>query len=67
VGILLVVFLAIYRRGQTSAREFAAFEEEEFTNQMVSDQLEDIPDIVTDEDDFEDEDDLELLDDLEDL
>ncbi|MBT3656911.1 MAG: hypothetical protein HN544_01795, partial [Euryarchaeota archaeon] len=66
-GILLVVFLAIYRRGQTSAREFAAFEEEEFTNQMVSDQLEDIPDIVTDEDDFEDEDDLELLDDLEDL
>ena len=67
VGILLVVFLAIYRRGQTSAREFAAFEEEEFTNQMVSDQLEDIPDIVTEEDDFEDEDDLELLDDLEDL
>jgi hypothetical protein len=67
VGILLVVFLAIYRRGQTSAREFAAFEEEELTNQMVSDQLEDIPDIVTDEDDFDDEDDLELLDDLEDL
>ena len=67
VGILLVVFLAIYRRGQTSARDFAAFEEEEFTNQMVSDQLEDIPDIVTEEDGFEDEDDLELLDDLEDL
>ena len=67
VGILLVVFLAIYRRRQTSAREFAAFEEEELTNQMVSDQLEDIPDIITDEDDFEDEDDLELLDDLEDL
>ena len=67
VGILLVVFLAIYRRGQTSAREFVAFEEEELTNQMMSEQLEDLPDFVTEDEDFDDEDDLELLDDLEDI
>jgi uncharacterized membrane protein len=67
VGILLVVFLAIYRRGQTSAREFVALEEEELTNQMMSEQLEDIPDIVTEDEDFDDEDDLELLDDLKDI
>ena len=66
VGILLIVFLAVYRRGQTSARELAAFEEEELANQMWSDKLEEIPDIITEDEDLE-VDDLELIDDLEEL
>lgn len=67
VGILLVVFLAVYRRGQTSARDFAAFEEEEYSNQMVSDELENMEEDFSDEEEFDEEDDLELLDDLEGL
>ena len=64
VGILLVVFLAVYRRGQTSAREVSMWEEEELEMESISDNLADIPDAVSEE---EFEDDLELLEDLEDL
>ena len=67
VGIILVVFLAVYRRGQNSAREIALYEKEDATFESVGMELEDIPDLVTSEDDFDMEDDLELLDDLEDL
>ena len=67
VGIILVVFLAVYRRGQNSAREIALYEKEDATFESVGMELEDIPDVVTSEDDFDMEDDLELLDDLEDL
>ena len=67
VGIILVVFLAVYRRGQNSAREVALYEKEDATFESVGMELEDIPDVVTSEDDFDMEDDLELLDDLEDL
>ncbi len=65
VGILLVVFLAVYRRGQTSAREVSMWEEEELEMESISDNLADIPDAVSEEEEFED--DLELLEDLEDL
>ena len=65
VGILLVVFLAVYRRGQTSAREVSMWEEEELEMKTISDDLADIPDAVSEEEEFED--DLELLEDLEDL
>ena len=67
IGIILVVFLAVYRRGQNSAREVALYEKEDATFESVGMELEDIPDVVTSEDDFDMEDDLELLDDLEDL
>ena len=65
VGILLVEFLAVYRRGQTSAREVSMWEEEELEMKTISDDLADIPDAVSEEEEFED--DLELLEDLEDL
>jgi len=65
VGILLVIFLAVYRRGQTSAREVSMWEEEELEMESISDNLADIPDAVSEEEEFED--DLELLEDLEDL
>ena len=65
VGILLVIFLAVYRRGQTSAREFAEFEEEEQSLEEMSNELKDIPDVVMSDEDLDD--DLELLDELEDL
>ena len=65
MGILLVVFLAVYRRGQTSAREVSMWEEEELEMKTISDDLADIPDAVSEEEEFED--DLELLEDLEDL
>ncbi len=62
IGFLLIIFLAVYRRGQNTARELAALEHEEFTDQMWSDKLEEIPDAV--EDDLTTyEDDLELIDD----
>jgi hypothetical protein len=62
----LIIFLAVYRRGQTSARELAALEKEEMADQMWSDRLEEIPD--GDEEEEFDEDDLELIDEeLEDL
>ena len=67
VGIILIVFLAVYRRGQNSAREVALYEKEDATFESVGMELEDIPDVVTSEDDFDMEDDLELLDDLEDI
>ena len=65
VGIILVVFLAVYR-GQNSAKRLHC-EKEDATFESVGMELEDIPDLVTSEDDFDMEDDLELLDDLEDL
>ena len=65
VGILLVIFLAVYRRGQTSAREFAEFEEEEQSLEEMSNELKEIPDVVMSDEDLDD--DLELLDELEDL
>ena len=67
VGIILIVFLAVYRRGQNSARETAFYEKEEASFESFGMELEDIPDLVTSDDDFDMEDDLELLDDLEDL
>ena len=65
VGILLVVFLAVYRRGQTSAREVALVEEEDMTYKSMEDEFKDIPEVVTSDEDLDD--DLELLEDLEDL
>ena len=65
VGILLVVFLAIYRRGQTSAREFAILEEEEMSYEEMNKKFDDIPDVVTSDEDLDD--DLELLEELDDL
>ena len=67
VGIILIVFLAVYRRGQNSARDLALIEKEDAEWESVGMELEEIPDLVTSEDDFDMEDDLELLDDLEDL
>ena len=64
VGILLVIFLAVYRRGQTSAREVSMWEEEESNFEMLNDEFGDLPEAISDE---ELEDDLELLEDLEDL
>ena len=65
VGILLVIFLGVYRRGQTSAREFSALEEEEYSYEEMSDELKNIPDLVMSDEDLDD--DLELLDELDDL
>ena len=65
VGILLVIFLAVYRRGQTSAREVALVEEEDRTYESMEEEFNDIPDVVMSEEDLDD--DLELLEDLEDL
>ena len=65
VGILLVIFLAVYRRGQSSTREQAFLEEEDEMDESMEVEMENIPDIVTEEEDLED--DLELLEDLEDL
>ena len=67
VGIILIIFLAVYRRGQNSARETAFNEKEDSTFESVGMELEEIPDVVTSEDDFDMQDDLELLDDLEDI
>ena len=65
IGILLVVFLAVYRRGQTSAREVALVEEEDMTYKSMEDEFKDIPEVVMSDEDLDD--DLELLEDLEDL
>jgi uncharacterized membrane protein len=65
VGILLIVFLAIYRRGQTSAREIAIFEEEEMSFEEMNKKFDDIPDVVMSDEDLDD--DLELLEELDDL
>jgi hypothetical protein len=67
VGIILIVFLAVYRRGQNSARESAFIEQEDAYFDDMSDQIKDLPDFVSEEDDFDEDDDLELMDDLEDL
>ena len=67
VGIILIVFLAVYRRGQNSARESAFIEQEDAYFDDMSDQIKDLPDFVSSEDDFDEDDDLELMDDLEDL
>ena len=61
----MVIFLAVYRRGQSSAREQAFLEEEDEMDESMEVEMENIPDIVTEEEDLED--DLELLEDLEDL
>jgi hypothetical protein len=65
VGIIVVIFLAVYRRGQSSAREFAVLEEEQKSLFAMDEALGEIPEAVVNEDDLED--DLELLDELEDL
>ena len=65
VGILLVVFLAVYRRGQTSARENALVEQEDMQFESMAEEIKDIPDVVMSDEDLDD--DLELLEDLEDL
>ena len=65
IGILLIIFLAVYRRGQSSAREASMWEEEEMEIQNLSDNLDDIPEAVSSEEDLDD--DLELLEDLEDI
>ena len=65
VGILLVVFLAIYRRGQSAARESALVEQEDMQFESMAEEIKDIPEVVVDEEDLDD--DLELLEDLEDL
>ena len=67
VGIILIIFLAVYRRGQNSAREQAFVEQEDASFEEMSEQIKDIPDVISSEDDFDEDDDLELLDDLEDL
>ena len=67
VGIILIIFLAVYRRGQNSAREQAFVEQEDASFEDMSEQIKDIPDVISSEDDFDEDDDLELLDDLEDL
>ena len=64
VGILLVIFLAVYRRGQTSAREVSMWEEEESNFEKLNDEFGDLPEAISDE---ELDDDLELLEDLEEL
>ena len=66
-GIVLIIFLAVYRRGQSSAREMAYVEQEDASFETMGKELQDIPDLVTDEDDFDEEDDLELLEELEDI
>ena len=65
IGILLIIFLAVYRRGQSSAREASMWEEEEMEIQNLSDNLDDIPEAVSSQEDLDD--DLELLEDLEDI
>ena len=67
VGIILIIFLAVYRRGQKSAREMAFIEQEDASFDEMSEQIDDLPDLVSSDDDFDEDDDLELLDDLEDL
>ena len=67
VGIILIIFLAVYRRGQKSAREMAIVEQEDASFEEMEEQIKDIPDVISSEDDFDEDDDLELLDDLEDL
>ena len=64
-SILLIVFLAVYRRGQTSAREIAIVEEEDMQFESMSEEFDDIPDVVMSDEDLDD--DLELLEDLDDL
>ena len=64
VGIIIVGLLAVYRRGQASAR----LQEEEYFEQLEEEKMEselvDIPDPIVEE---EIEDDLELLEELEEL
>ena len=57
--------LAVYRRGQTSAREIAIVEEEDMQFESMSEEFDDIPDVVMSDEDLDD--DLELLEDLDDL
>ena len=61
----MIVFLAVYRRGQTSAREIAIVEEEDMQFESMSEEFDDIPDVVMSDEDLDD--DLELLEDLDDL
>ena len=65
-GLVVIVLIAVYRRGQASSRELAELELEEIINEKFEDELVDIPDPVT-EDEEEFEDDLELLEELEEL
>ena len=65
-GLVVIVLIAVYRRGQASSRELAELELEEMMNEKFEDELVDIPDPVT-EDEEEFEDDLELLEELDEL
>ncbi len=65
VGILLIALIAVYRRGQASARLLEQEYEERLEIEKMSSELVDIPEPVTDEE--EEEDDLELLEELEEL
>jgi hypothetical protein len=65
VGIILIIFLAVYRRGQSSARIKNALIYEDSMIDQVGVWMDEIPDPVFDEEDLED--DLELLEELEDL
>ena len=57
--------IAVYRRGQASARLLEQEYEERLEIEKMSSELVDIPEPVTDEE--EEEDDLELLEELEEL
>ena len=57
--------MAVYRRGQTSAREIAIVEEEDMQFESMSEEFDDIPDVVMSDEDLDD--DLELLEDLDDI
>ena len=65
MSVCTIVFLAVYRRGQTSAREIAIVEEEDMQFESMSEEFDDIPDVVMSDEDLDD--DLELLEDLDDL
>ena len=64
VGIILVLGLAVYRRGQSVAMQGIAILEEEAAEDLMSEELEDIPETFSDEDL---DDDLELLEELEEI
>jgi hypothetical protein len=65
VGIILVLGIAIYRRGQSAAMYGYAMKEEAMVEELFSEELEDLPE--SDLSDEELDDDLELLEELEGL
>ena len=64
VGIILVLGLAVYRRGQSVAMQGIAILEEEAAENQMWEEFEEIPETISDEDL---DDDLELLEELEGL